>query len=78
MNTLNATDAKNRFGRMIDLARSGPVRIQKNGRDIAVVLSPEEFRRLAQAAEPGVDPLVDQLHEDSIRRYAKVYEALAR
>lgn len=78
MNTLNATDAKNRFGRMIDLARSGPVRIQKNGRDVAVVLSPEEFHRLAQAAEPGVDPLVDRLLEDSIRRYAKVYEALAR
>ena len=45
MSTITATDAKNRFGQVLEMARSEPVRVQKNGRDVAVVLSPEEFER---------------------------------
>lgn len=78
MRTLAATDAKNRFGELIDMVRSGPVRVQRQGRDVAVVLSPEEFRRLSEAAAGKVSPAVQRLHAESAKRWAKVYEALAK
>ncbi len=78
MNKFTASDAKNRFGQLLELAQSGPVSIQKNGRDVAVVLSPEEFRRLAEAARNEPSPAVRALHEKSAARWAKVYEALAK
>jgi prevent-host-death family protein len=79
MAAITATDAKNRFGQLLELARSEPVHIQKNGRDVAVLLSPDEFHRLEQAASGlAVNPVVARLHEESVRRYRKVYEALAK
>jgi prevent-host-death family protein len=78
MKILTATDAKNRFGELIDMAQAEPVRVQRQGRDVAVVLSPDEFRRLSDAATGRVSPAVQRLHAESARRWAKVYEALAK
>ncbi len=47
MKTLRASEAKNRFGELLDLARREPVQIAKKGRNVAVVLSIEEFERLS-------------------------------
>ena len=47
MKTLGASDAKNRFGELLDLARREPVQIAKKGRKVAVILSVEEFERLS-------------------------------
>lgn len=77
MKALTATDARNRFGALIDMAQAGPVRVQRQGRDVAVVLSPEEFRRLSEAAGGRVSPAVQKLHGESARRWARVYSALA-
>ncbi|MEB3309477.1 MAG: type II toxin-antitoxin system Phd/YefM family antitoxin [Snowella sp.] len=45
MKTLGASEAKNRFGELLDLARREPVQIEKKGCSLAVVLSIEEFER---------------------------------
>lgn len=78
MKVFSASDAKNRFGQLIDMAQAEPVRVQRQGRDIAVVISPEEFRRLAEAARGRVNPAVERLHAESAARWARVYEALAK
>jgi prevent-host-death family protein len=79
MSTISATEAKNRFGQVLEAARSEPVHVQKNGRDVAVILSPEEFGRLnREASKPVVNPVVARLHNESVKRYRKVYEALAK
>ncbi|MBA3448046.1 MAG: type II toxin-antitoxin system Phd/YefM family antitoxin [Pseudaminobacter sp.] len=78
MKTIAATGAKNHFGELIGMAQSEPVRVQRQGRDVAVVLSPEEFRRLSEAASGKVSPAAERLHAESARRWAKVYEALAK
>jgi prevent-host-death family protein len=79
MSTITATDAKNRFGQVLEMARTGPVRVQKNGRDVAIILSPEEYSRLnREALKPTVNPLVVRLHSESVERWRKVYEALAK
>lgn len=50
MKTLSARDAKNRFGYLIDTARQEPVSVEKHGRPVVVVLSVEDYERLASKA----------------------------
>jgi len=35
MAKMTATDAKNKFGQVLEMAQAEPVAIQKNGRDVA-------------------------------------------
>lgn len=79
MANITATEAKNKFGQVLEMAQAEPVRIQKNGRDVAVVLSPEQYGALVdQSAAPKVNPLIMKLHGESVKRWGKVYEALAK
>jgi prevent-host-death family protein len=78
MKSFSASDAKNRFGQLIDMAQAAPVRVQRQGRDVAIVMSPDEFRRMAEAARGRVNPAIERLHAESARRWASVYEALAK
>lgn len=78
MRNFSATDAKNQFGQLMQAAQSEPVRIVKNGRDVAVVLSAEEYQRLIEAAGSQVNPAVAELHAKSVKRWGRVYEALAK
>lgn len=79
MAAITATDAKNRFGQVLEMAQAEPVRIQKNGRDVAIVLSPEQYESLVQdSAPPRVNPLIVKLHGESVKRWGKVYKALTK
>jgi prevent-host-death family protein len=79
MAEMTATDAKNRFGELLEMVRKEPVRIQKNGRDVAVMLSAEEYAELAErAGATKVRPLVDKLLARSIERRRSLYQALAK
>jgi prevent-host-death family protein len=44
--TITATEAKNKFADLVDLARIEPITITRNDRAVAVVLSPSEYSRL--------------------------------
>lgn len=76
MKTMQATDAKNRFGELLDEAARGPVRIQKNGRDVAIVMSSAEYDRLFMTVSKK--ELIQRYHEESIERFGPLYEALAK
>ena len=79
MTEITATDAKNRFGQVLEMAQAEPVHVQKNGRDVAVVVSAEQYRAFVQqAGKPKVRPLIEQLLTKSIKERAAVYEALAK
>ncbi|WP_291411893.1 type II toxin-antitoxin system Phd/YefM family antitoxin [Devosia sp.] len=79
MAEISATDAKNKFGQVLEMAQAGPVRIQKNGRDVAVVLSPEQYAALqAVNGTPKVRPAIEELMTRSLERRKSLYEALAR
>ena len=79
MAEITATDAKNRFGQVLEMAQAEPVRIQKNGRDVAVVLSAEEYRKLLeQAGTPKVPSIIENLMARSIERRRSLYQALAK
>lgn len=49
-NTFTAKEAKDGFGRLIDLARQSPVTVTKHDRPVVVVLAVEEFERLRAAS----------------------------
>jgi prevent-host-death family protein len=76
MKTVQATEAKNNFGKLLEDAIVEPVVIQKNGREIAVLLSSEEFKRLTQQAGVGSDLRISL--QRSMRRWDNVYRALAK
>jgi prevent-host-death family protein len=46
MQTISATDAKQKFAALLDAAQREPVRIQRHDRDIAVLISAEEYDRI--------------------------------
>jgi prevent-host-death family protein len=48
MKSVSATEAKQGFSAIIDLAASEPVVIRRQKRDVAVVLSMREYERLAR------------------------------
>lgn len=48
MRTFTAAEAKNRFGELLDAARREPVRIEKHGRAVAVMVSEEDYALLQQ------------------------------
>lgn len=52
MKSMSARDAKNAFGLMIDTARAEPLLIEKHGRGVVVVVSVEEYGRLARKPKP--------------------------
>ncbi|MGQ2907446.1 MAG: type II toxin-antitoxin system Phd/YefM family antitoxin [Aliihoeflea sp.] len=78
MKFLSASDAKNHFRQLIDTVQAEPIRIQRYGRDVAIVLSPKEFHRIAEAARGKVNPAVEHLHAKGAKRWASVYAALAK
>jgi prevent-host-death family protein len=43
-----ASDAKNNFGQLIDMAMVEPVAIEKRGRRVAVLISATEYDRLVE------------------------------
>jgi len=46
MRTVTATEARERLAEIIEAARREPVLIQRQKRDVAVVISVEEYERL--------------------------------
>lgn len=56
---LTATEAKNRFGHCLSQAKISPVRIEKNGRLEALIVSAEQYADLERRAA-GAKPKMTQ------------------
>ncbi|MEP7352797.1 MAG: type II toxin-antitoxin system Phd/YefM family antitoxin [Acidobacteriota bacterium] len=48
MQTISATEAKQRFAAVIDAAQQGPVMIRRQNRDVAVIISPQQYARIRE------------------------------
>ena len=49
MRHLSASDAKQRFAALLDAVQREPVTIRRQNREVAVVISPADYRRLTRA-----------------------------
>lgn len=56
MKSMSARDAKNGFGLLLDTARAEPVTIEKHGRPVVIVMSVEEYGRLASGRNTRMQP----------------------
>jgi prevent-host-death family protein len=54
MPTISATHAKQNFAATIDAAQREPVRIQRHERDVAVLVSVEEYEKIHQMRVQGL------------------------
>ena len=52
---VTATEAKNRFGQMLDACQAGPVMIEKSGRRHSVLISMREYESLRKSSNANDD-----------------------
>jgi antitoxin Phd len=54
---ITATELKNRLGRYLDAAEQEPVRIQKSGREKAVLMSYSHYQQLIKSQQVEQKPI---------------------
>ena len=68
MQTFSATDAKQAFALLLEAAAREPVMIQKQRRDVAVVMSVADYRRLTRANIEEFQRFCDRVGAEAERR----------
>ncbi len=60
MEYISATDARDNFASIINQAQKEPVIIQRQNRDVAVMISPEEFDKLRRIKIEELDRICER------------------
>ncbi len=68
MKSVSATEAKQRFAAIIDDARREPVVVRRQNRDVAVIISPEEYQRIRRANVEELLKFCDRVGAEAARR----------
>ncbi|HEV3307532.1 MAG TPA: type II toxin-antitoxin system Phd/YefM family antitoxin [Candidatus Sulfotelmatobacter sp.] len=65
MKTVSATDAKQRFAALLDAAQREPVLIRRQNRDVAVIISPEEYERIRRGNITELKRTMDRIGSEA-------------
>ncbi len=65
MREVAAREARNRFGHLLDVAQSTPIRVTDKGRAVGVVMSVQQYERLRGAAWERLATTMDALDEEA-------------
>jgi len=65
MKTVSATDAKQRLAALLDAAQREPILIRRQNRDVAVILSAEEYGRIRKANVAELLRTMDRISEQA-------------
>jgi antitoxin Phd len=65
MKEINARNAKNQFGQLLESAQRGPVRVTRRGRPVGVLLSEEQYQRLRGIAWERLASTVDTMRQQA-------------
>jgi prevent-host-death family protein len=68
MKSVSATEAKQRFAALIDAAQREPVVIRRQNRDVAVIVSAEEYERVRGAQVDELDRLCERVSKEAAAR----------
>lgn len=68
MRYVSATDAKQRLAALLDAAQREPVVIRRQKRDVAVLLSPQEYERLRALNRDEFQRFCDRVGEQAAAR----------
>lgn len=61
MKTVSATDAKQRLAALLDAAQREPVLIRRQNRDVAVIISAEEYERIRKVNNTELKRMMDRI-----------------
>jgi antitoxin Phd len=64
MKTYSATEAKNKFGQLLDDAQRGPVRIEKHGRGSSYVVSEADYKVIQAQKERALREMLEESQRD--------------
>jgi prevent-host-death family protein len=68
MKTVSATEAKQRLAALLDAAQREPVLIRRHDRDVAVIMSAEEYERIRGANVEELDRLCERVSQQAVER----------
>ncbi len=68
MRYVSATEAKQRLAALLDMAQREPVTIRRQKRDVAVLLSPQEYERLRALNTSEFERFCDRIAERAAAR----------
>jgi antitoxin Phd len=68
MKTVSATDAKQRLAALLDAAQREPVLIRRQNRDVAVIMSAEEYERLRGINNDEFERFCDRVGAKAVAR----------
>jgi len=68
MKTVSATEAKQRLAALLDAAQREPVLIRRQNRDVAVIMSAEEYERIRKANIAGLKRTMDRIGAEAKAR----------
>ena len=68
MKTVSASDAKQRFAALLDAAQREPVLIRRQNRDVAVIISPEEYERIRRSNIEELERTMDRISAEAAAR----------
>lgn len=60
MHTVRASEAKNKFGELVDRVQREPVRIERHGRSVAVLVSEADYAEIEQLRLEALRAKVDR------------------
>jgi prevent-host-death family protein len=68
MKVVSATDAKQRLAALLDAAQREPVLIRRQNRDVAVIMSAEEYERIRKINVAEFQKFCDRVGAEAVRR----------
>jgi prevent-host-death family protein len=68
MRTVSATDAKQRLAALLDAAQREPVLIRRQNRDVAVIMSAEEYQRIRKINVLQLKETMHRIGEEAAAR----------
>jgi prevent-host-death family protein len=64
MEIINALEAKNQFGQLLDMVQNHPVQINRHGRPIAYVMSKNEYEKLHKLQELSLEQAILKANQE--------------
>lgn len=68
MRAVSATEAKQRLAALLDAAQREPVVIRKHDRDVAVIISAEEYERIRGVQNDEFEKFCDRVGAQAVAR----------
>jgi len=68
MRSVSATDAKQRLAALLDAAQREPIVIRRQNRDVAVIMSAEEYERIRKVNIAELERTMDRISAQAAAR----------